>query len=66
MIALLTAGRAQQRNANAKSVNIAPVNWYGIKSAVAEVTIKNAVSDVKDFVVEVYEAGGGRPREALV
>jgi hypothetical protein len=39
---------------------------YGIKSAVAEVTVDYAVPDVREFVVEVYEAGGGRTRQNFV
>jgi hypothetical protein len=38
---------------------------YGTKNAVAEITIKNAVPDVTDFVIEVYETGGEKPKQIL-
>lgn len=39
---------------------------YGIKSAVAEVTVDYAVPDLREFVVEAYETGGGRTRQNFV
>jgi hypothetical protein len=39
---------------------------YGTKSAVAEVTVDYAVPDLREFVVEAYEAGGGRKRQNFV
>ncbi|MCC6953594.1 MAG: hypothetical protein IT290_05710 [Deltaproteobacteria bacterium] len=39
---------------------------YGPKGAVAEVTVDYSVPDLREFVVEVYEAGGQRERETLL
>jgi hypothetical protein len=39
---------------------------YGVKGAVAEVTVDYAVPDLREFVVEAYEAGGGRQKLKLV
>jgi hypothetical protein len=38
---------------------------YGVKNAVAEVTVDYAVPDVRDFVVRAYEIGGPAPRAVL-
>lgn len=38
---------------------------YGVKSAVAEVTVEYAVRGLRDSVIEVYEAGGGREMQNL-
>jgi len=37
----------------------------GIDGAVAEVTVDYSVPDVRDFVVEAYEIGGGRAKEVF-
>lgn len=39
---------------------------YGAKSALAEVTVDYAVPDLRDFVIEAYEVGGGRKRHDFV
>jgi hypothetical protein len=39
---------------------------YGIKSAVAEVTVDYAVPDLREFVIEAYEIGGGLNRQNLI
>jgi hypothetical protein len=39
---------------------------YGSKGAVAEVTVDYAVPDIRDFVVEVFEVGGGIARQDFV
>ena len=38
---------------------------YGVKNAVAEVTVDYAVPDVRDFVVRAYEIGGPTPKAVL-
>jgi hypothetical protein len=38
---------------------------YGLKSAVAEVTVDYAVPDLREFVVSVYEAGGQIEKKVL-
>lgn len=39
---------------------------YGSKGAVAEVTVDHSVPDVRDYVVEAYEIGGGEPERDLL
>lgn len=39
---------------------------YGVKGAVAEVTVDYSVPDLRDFLVEVYEIGGGEKRRDLL
>jgi hypothetical protein len=39
---------------------------YGTKGAVAEVTVDYSMPDLREFVLEVYEVGGGRRRQNLV
>ena len=39
---------------------------YGRKSAVAEVTVDYSVPDIREFVVEVFEVGGGDVRKNLL
>ena len=39
---------------------------YGAKGAVAEVTVDYSVSDIRDFVIEVFEVGGREARLDLV
>ena len=36
---------------------------YGVKGAVAEVTVDYSVPDLRDLVVEAYEIGGGQESE---
>jgi hypothetical protein len=38
---------------------------YGVKNAVAEVTVDYAVPDLRDFVVTAYEIGGGEEKVVL-
>jgi uncharacterized protein DUF7002 len=38
---------------------------YGMKGAVAEVTVHYSVPDIADVVVEVYETGGGSPPQHI-
>jgi hypothetical protein len=38
---------------------------YGVKNAVAEVTVEYAVPDIQDFVVCAYEIGGPEPKAVL-
>jgi hypothetical protein len=38
---------------------------YGVKGAVAEVTIGYAVRDVQDFILVAYETGGTEPKKVL-
>ncbi len=39
---------------------------YGVKRAVAEVTVDYSVPDLREFVVEAYETGGGENRQHFV
>jgi len=39
---------------------------YGINGAVAEITVDYSVPDVREYVTEVYEIGGGEPRRDLL
>jgi hypothetical protein len=39
---------------------------YGIKGAVAEITVDYSVPDVSEYVTEAYEIGGGEPRRDLL
>jgi hypothetical protein len=39
---------------------------YGVKGAVAEVTVDYSVPDVRQFVLEAYEIGGGETRRDLL
>jgi hypothetical protein len=39
---------------------------YGTKGAVAEVTVDYSVPDVREYVLEAYEIGGGEPRRDLL
>jgi len=39
---------------------------YGVKGAVAEITVDYSVPDLRDFVVEAYEIGGGENRRDFV
>jgi hypothetical protein len=39
---------------------------YGPKGAVAEVTVDYSVPDVREFVIEAYETGGGEKRKDFV
>ena len=38
---------------------------YGVKNAVAEVTVDYSVPDLRDFVVTAYEIGGGEQKAVL-
>jgi hypothetical protein len=39
---------------------------YGVKGAVAEVTVDYSIPDLPEFVVEAYETGGGEKRKEFV
>ena len=39
---------------------------YGIKGAVAEVTVDYSVPELREYVLEAYEVGGGEPRRDLL
>lgn len=39
---------------------------YGVKRAVAEITVDYSVPDLREFVIEAYETGGGMSRQDLL
>lgn len=42
------------------------IEKYGVKAALAEVTVDYSVPDLGDFVIEAYEVGGGERRKNLL